>query len=121
MQTAHKNVAQHLDAVYRDDDRQSMHEAYSQDEDLDALKAKGRGRADPKAKAKPKAKATFEGDCAYCKKYGHQARDFRTRIRDEASGVEAAKIPVRRQKGTGRSANALDEGDDLGEEEQVSL
>ena len=111
MQTAHKNVAQHLGAVYREDERQGVHEqSQSQDEDLDALKAKGRGAGQAKTKAKPKAKAKFDGDCAYCKKYGHKARDCRTIIRDEASGVDAAKMPVRRPKGPGRGTNAFDEG-----------
>ena len=73
---------------------------------MDAL-GKGTGRSGPKAKPKAKAGA-FSGQCAYCDKPGHKAADCRKIFKDEASGIEGAKMSnIKSKKGMGRGANAL--------------
>ena len=115
VQVSHRNIAQHLDAFSAEEERRAgLADQRNEDESVDALKATGRD-AKPKPKAKPKAKsAKFDGNCAYCDKYGHKAIECRARIRDEAAGVEKAKMPSRRagKKGNGRGANALEEGEE---------
>ena len=115
VQMAHRTVAQHLDNIQNESDRRES--AGQDDEDLDALRTKGGERglvAKPKAKAKAKAGQgeKFDGECLWCNKKGHRAKECRARIRDEAAGIEKAKlenvIKGRGRKGGQRGAHALE-------------
>ena len=104
VQMAHKNIAQHLDAICQEEERrQGPGQEQDQEEDLDALKANSRG-AIPKAKAKAKAKAgRFDGDCAYCKKsmdtkhstVGPESKMRRMESRRQKSLQSARKVRTR--------------------------